>query len=51
MAADAEFVLGIGMFEDSFRGIADLVLPGTSYLERDGKPSTSRAASSASGAR
>ena len=25
-----------GMFEDSFRGIADLVLPGTSYLERDG---------------
>jgi NADH dehydrogenase/NADH:ubiquinone oxidoreductase subunit G len=36
LAADAEFVLGIGMFEDSFRGIADLVLPGTSYLERDG---------------
>jgi NADH dehydrogenase/NADH:ubiquinone oxidoreductase subunit G len=36
IAADAEFVLGIGMFEDSFRGIADLVLPGTSYLERDG---------------
>ena len=36
MAADAEFVLGIGMFESSFRGIADLVLPGTSYLERDG---------------
>jgi len=29
-------VLGIGMFESSFRGIADLVLPGTSYLERDG---------------
>jgi NADH-quinone oxidoreductase subunit G len=24
------------MFESSFRGIADLVLPGTSYLERDG---------------
>jgi predicted molibdopterin-dependent oxidoreductase YjgC len=24
------------MFEDSFRGLADLVLPGTSYLERDG---------------
>ena len=24
------------MFEESFRGIADLVLPGTSYLERDG---------------
>jgi NADH dehydrogenase/NADH:ubiquinone oxidoreductase subunit G len=36
LAADAEFVLGIGMFEDSFRGIADLILPGTSYLERDG---------------
>ena len=36
IAADAEFVLGIGMFEDSFRGIADLVLPGTGYLERDG---------------
>jgi predicted molibdopterin-dependent oxidoreductase YjgC len=29
-------VIGIGMFEESFRGIADLVLPGTSYLERDG---------------
>jgi anaerobic selenocysteine-containing dehydrogenase len=36
IAAEAEFVLGIGMFEDSFRGIADLVLPGTGYLERDG---------------
>ncbi len=24
------------MFEGSFRGLADLVLPGTSYLERDG---------------
>ena len=36
MAAEAEMVVGIGMFEDSFRGIADLVLPGTSYLERDG---------------
>ena len=24
------------MFEDSFRGLCDLVLPGTSYLERDG---------------
>ena len=24
------------MFEESFRGLADLVLPGTSYLERDG---------------
>jgi NADH dehydrogenase/NADH:ubiquinone oxidoreductase subunit G len=36
LAEDAEFVLGIGMFEDSFRGLADLVLPGQSYLERDG---------------
>ena len=24
------------MFEESFRGFCDLVLPGTSYLERDG---------------
>jgi len=36
IAAEADFVIGIGMFEDSFRGIADLVMPGTSYLERDG---------------
>jgi predicted molibdopterin-dependent oxidoreductase YjgC len=36
MAAEADTVIGIGMFEESFRGIADLVLPGTSYLERDG---------------
>jgi NADH dehydrogenase/NADH:ubiquinone oxidoreductase subunit G len=36
LAADAEIVIGIGMFVESFRGIADLVLPGTSYLERDG---------------
>jgi anaerobic selenocysteine-containing dehydrogenase len=36
MAAEADVVIGIGMFEDSFRGVADLVLPGTSYLERDG---------------
>src|SRR5436305_2018528 len=36
LAEDSEFVIGIGMFESSFRGIADLVLPGTSYLERDG---------------
>ncbi len=36
MAAEAEIVIGIGMFEDTFRGIADLLLPGTSYLERDG---------------
>ena len=36
MAAEAGAVIGIGMFESSFRGIADLVLPSTSYLERDG---------------
>jgi NADH dehydrogenase/NADH:ubiquinone oxidoreductase subunit G len=36
MAAEADAVIGIGMFESSFRGMADLVLPGTSYLERDG---------------
>src|ERR671932_2723162 len=36
MAAVSQTVIGIGMFEASFRGIADLVLPGTSYLERDG---------------
>jgi NADH dehydrogenase/NADH:ubiquinone oxidoreductase subunit G len=36
MAEEAEIVIGIGMFEESFRGLADLVLPGTSYLERDG---------------
>jgi NADH dehydrogenase/NADH:ubiquinone oxidoreductase subunit G len=36
LAADAGLVIGIGMFEESFRGLADLVLPGTSYLERDG---------------
>ena len=36
MAAEAEVVIGIGMFEDSFRELADFVLPGTSYLERDG---------------
>ena len=36
VATEAEVVIGIGLFEASFRGIADLVLPGTSYLERDG---------------
>jgi NADH dehydrogenase/NADH:ubiquinone oxidoreductase subunit G len=36
LAAEAETVIGIGMFQESFRGFADLVLPGTSYLERDG---------------
>ncbi|HEX7525569.1 MAG TPA: molybdopterin-dependent oxidoreductase, partial [Gaiellaceae bacterium] len=36
LAERADVVIGIGMFEESFRGLADLVLPGTSYLERDG---------------
>ncbi len=36
LAERASAVIGIGMFEDSFRGWCDLVLPGTSYLERDG---------------
>jgi NADH dehydrogenase/NADH:ubiquinone oxidoreductase subunit G len=36
MAAEAEVVIGIGMFESSFRGVADLVIPGQGYLERDG---------------
>jgi NADH dehydrogenase/NADH:ubiquinone oxidoreductase subunit G len=36
LAEKAPAVLGIGMFEESFRGLADIVLPGTSYLERDG---------------
>src|SRR5262249_10197393 len=36
LAAHARAVIGIGLFEGSFRGVADLVLPGTSYLERDG---------------
>jgi NADH dehydrogenase/NADH:ubiquinone oxidoreductase subunit G len=36
MAAEADAVIGIGMFEEDFRGLADLVLPATSYLERDG---------------
>jgi NADH dehydrogenase/NADH:ubiquinone oxidoreductase subunit G len=36
LAAEAEIVIGIGMFENSFRGFADYLLPGTSYLERDG---------------
>ena len=33
---DAEKVLAIGMFRRPLRGWTDLVLPGTSYLERDG---------------
>jgi NADH dehydrogenase/NADH:ubiquinone oxidoreductase subunit G len=36
LAEHAEAVIGIGMFEQSFAGLADLVLPATSYLERDG---------------
>jgi NADH dehydrogenase/NADH:ubiquinone oxidoreductase subunit G len=36
LAERSNAVIGIGMFEESFRGICDLVLPGTSYLERDG---------------
>ncbi len=36
LAEKATLVLGIGMFQDSFRELADVVLPGTSYLERDG---------------
>jgi NADH dehydrogenase/NADH:ubiquinone oxidoreductase subunit G len=36
LAAEAEAVLGIGMFQESFRGLADVVLPATGYLERDG---------------
>ncbi len=36
LAEHAAAVIGIGMFEESFRGLADLVLPSTSYLERDG---------------
>jgi predicted molibdopterin-dependent oxidoreductase YjgC len=36
LAAHAGAVIGIGLFEESFRGWCDLVLPGTSYLERDG---------------
>jgi len=36
LAEQAEHVIAISMFQRSARGIADLVLPGTSYLERDG---------------
>jgi NADH dehydrogenase/NADH:ubiquinone oxidoreductase subunit G len=36
LAEHADAVIGIGMFRDSFHGLAHLVLPGTSYLERDG---------------
>ena len=36
MAERAEAVLAIAMFRRPLAGIADLILPGTSYLERDG---------------
>jgi NADH-quinone oxidoreductase subunit G len=36
MAEQAEAVLAIGMFRRLVTPLADLVLPGTSYLERDG---------------
>jgi NADH-quinone oxidoreductase subunit G len=36
MAEQAESVLAIGMFRRLVTPLADLVLPGTSYLERDG---------------
>jgi len=36
LAERAERVLAISMFRSPVRGWADLVLPGTSYLERDG---------------
>jgi NADH dehydrogenase/NADH:ubiquinone oxidoreductase subunit G len=36
IAEAADAVIGIGLFEESFRSLVDLVLPGTSYLERDG---------------
>jgi NADH dehydrogenase/NADH:ubiquinone oxidoreductase subunit G len=36
LAEQADAVIGIGMFAESFDGLADLVLPATSYLERDG---------------
>src|SRR5262249_4992403 len=36
LAEHADAVIGVGLFESSCRGLCDLVLPGTSYLERDG---------------
>jgi len=36
LAEQADAVIAITMFADPVRGWADLVLPGTSYLERDG---------------
>jgi len=36
LTEQAEHVLALAMFERPARGLADLVLPGTSYLEREG---------------
>ncbi|HWQ02453.1 MAG TPA: molybdopterin-dependent oxidoreductase, partial [Gaiellaceae bacterium] len=36
LAEEADAVIAIAQFHDALRGIADLVLPATSYLERDG---------------
>jgi predicted molibdopterin-dependent oxidoreductase YjgC len=36
LAAEAEAVIAIAMFSEPLRGWVDLVLPATSYLERDG---------------
>ena len=36
LAERADAVIAITMFADPVRGWADLVLPGTGYLERDG---------------
>jgi NADH-quinone oxidoreductase subunit G len=36
MAAEADAVIAIAMFSEPLRGWVDLVLPATSYLERDG---------------
>jgi NADH dehydrogenase/NADH:ubiquinone oxidoreductase subunit G len=36
LAEQAEFVIAIAMFERPARAHADLILPGTSYLEREG---------------
>jgi NADH-quinone oxidoreductase subunit G len=36
LAEQAEHVIAICMFSTPARGLADLILPGTSYLERDG---------------
>jgi NADH-quinone oxidoreductase subunit G len=36
LAARAEATVAIGMYAEELRALGDLVLPGTSYLERDG---------------